>query len=221
MELDRNPIASEFSLERAEQLGPFLQNGRIAPGHYVVSGPRDLPGRFLTALCPTLLGGARILWLDAGNSFNAYGLGYASRFFGASSHAALARVELARPFNLYQLETMVKVKVPERWRGEPIVISDPMPLFYEEDVPVAAARRVFTRVLEGMMALNAVWLVLAVDRKPPAGREGWEDQLRRCARRELRFYGQDIADDSAELASGGGGVEALPSSSAKGRPGSI
>jgi len=44
-------------------------------------------------------------------------------------------VDLARPFNLYQLETMVKVKVPDRWQGEPIVIADPMPLFYDEDVP--------------------------------------------------------------------------------------
>jgi hypothetical protein len=179
------------------------------PGHYVVSGSRDLPGRFLTALCPALLGGARVLWLDAGNSFNAYGLGYASRFFGASSRAALARVELARPFNLYQLETMVKVKVPERWRGEPIVIADPMPLFYDEDVPIAAARRVFTRVLEGMMSLNAVWLVLAVDREPPEGREGWSEKLSRCARGELRFYGPNVADDSAEPTGGRGSLEAL------------
>jgi hypothetical protein len=179
------------------------------PGHYVVSGPQDLTGRFLTALCPALLSGTRVLWIDAGNSFNAYGLGYASRFFGANARAALARVELARPFNLYQLETMVKVKVPERWRGEPIVIADPLPLFYDEDVPPAAARRVLTRVLEGMMSLNAVWLVLTVDRKPPEGREGWEEQLGRCARGAMRFYGSNVADDRAEPAGGRGSLEAL------------
>ena len=168
-----------------------------------------MTGRFLTALCPTLLRGSRVIWLDAGNSFNAYGLGYATRFFGADSRAALARVDLARPFNLYQLETMVKVKVAERWRGEPIVISDPMPLFYDEDVPVAAARRVLARVLEGMMALPAVWLILTVDRPPPEGREGWEEQLKRCARGEMRFYGSNVADDRAELTGGRGNLEAL------------
>jgi len=160
-------------------------------------------------LCPTLLGGARVLWLDAGNSFNAYGLGYATRFCGADARAALARVDLARPFNLYQLETMVRVKVPERWRGEPIVIADPMPLFYDEDVPAAAARRVLTRVLEGMMALPAVWLVLAVDREAPVGREGWERQMISCAQGEMRFYGQDIADDRADASSGRGSLETL------------
>ncbi len=203
------PVLSDAALAGTESLGPLVREGRLAPGHYVVSGPRDLTGRFLTTLCPALLGGARVLWLDAGNSFNAYGLGYATRFFGADARAALARVELARPFNLYQLETMVKVKVPERWRGEPIVIADPMPLFYDEDVPAAAARRVFTRVLEGMMALDAAWLVLTVDREPPAGREGWEERLSRCARGAMRFYGSNVADDRAESAGRRGRVEAL------------
>ncbi len=179
------------------------------PGRYSVSGPRDLTGRFLTALCPALLAGARVLWLDAGNSFNAYGLGYATRFFGANARAALARVELARPFNLYQLETMVKVKVPERWRGEPIVIADPMPLFYDEDVPVAAARRVLTRVLEGMSAVPAVWLVLTTDREAPAGREGWEDLLSKNAHGAMRFYGSNVADDRADASGGRGSVEAV------------
>ncbi len=209
MAFPQHPALAESALAGTESLRPLLQDGRIAPGHYVVSGPRDLPGRFLTTLCPALLSGTRMLWLDAGNSFNAYGLGYASRFFGANARAALARVDLARPFNLYQLETMVKVKVPDRWNGEPIVIADPMPLFYDEDVPIAAARRVLTRVLEGMMALPAVWLLLTVDRKPPEGREGWEQQLSRSARGEMRFYGPNVADDRAESAGGRGSLEAL------------
>ncbi len=201
--------SARTSLAAIEPLKPLLHNGVFPEGRYVVSGPRDLTGRFLTALCPALLNGMRVLWLDAGNSFNAYGLGYASRFFGTDSRAALAHVDLARPFNLYQLETMVKVKVPQRWRGEPIVISDPMPLFYDEDVPIAAARRVFTHILEAMTALPAVWLVLAVDRQPPKGREGWEEQLSRCARGEMRFYGTNTSDDSSDAASRRRGLETL------------
>ncbi|MFX8840867.1 hypothetical protein ABTM78_21155, partial [Acinetobacter baumannii] len=73
-----------------------------------VSGPRDLTGRFLTTLCPALLGGARVLWLDAGNSFNAYGLGYATRFFGADARAALARIaEGSHPIKLDAGDTVV------------------------------------------------------------------------------------------------------------------
>ena len=204
-----HPVPAENSLAGTESLGPLLSDGRILPGHYVVSGPRDLPGRFLTTLCPALLTGTRVLWLDAGNSFNAYGLAYASRFLGANARAALAQVDLARPFNLYQLETMVKVKVPDRWHGEPIVIADPMPLFYDEDVPAAAARRVLTRVLEGMMSLPAVWLVLTTDREAPAGREGWEEQLSKCAKGAMRFYGSNAADDRPEPPGGGSRLEAF------------
>lgn len=209
MTFPQRPVPVVNSLAGTESLGPLLSDGRILPGRYVVSGPRDLTGRFLTALCPALLTGTRVLWLDAGNSFNAYGLAYATRFLGANSRAALANVDLARPFNLYQLETMVKVKVPERWRGEPIVIADPMPLFYDEDVPASAARRVLTRVLEGMTSLPAVWLVLTTDREAPAGREGWEEQLSKCARGAMRFYGSNAADDRPDAAGGRGSLEAL------------
>lgn len=187
----------------------MLPDGRLSAGRYVVSGPGDLPGRFLTSLCPALLRGASVLWLDAGNSFNAYGAGYAARSLGSEPRAALARVRLARPFNLYQLETMVKVKVPERWRGEPVVVSDPMPLFYDADVPAAAARRVLTRVLEGMARLPAPWLVLTSDREAPAERRGWEEELSRHANGSMRFYGTDFADDRADAAGRAGSLEAF------------
>jgi|CXWL01.1.fsa_nt_gi hypothetical protein len=179
------------------------------PGRYVVSGPGDVAGRFLTTLCPALLSGARVLWLDAGNTFNAYGAGYATRCLGSDARAALANVLLARPFNLYQLETMVKVKVPGHWRGEPVVIADPMPLFYDADVPAAAARRVLTRVLEGMVLLPAAWIVLTVDRPAPEGRSGWEEELSRHANGFMRFYGTNVADDRTDAPGGRAGLETL------------
>lgn len=194
----------------SEPLAPLLFGGRLEPGTYVVSGPGDVPGRFLTSLVPALLRGACALWIDAGNHFNAYGAGYASRWLGADARAALARLRLARAFNLYQLETMVRAKVPASWRGEPVVISDPMPLFYDADVPAPQARRVLQRVLEGMAALPAPWLVLTTDRTAPEGREGWEEAFSRYAKGVTRFYGTHIADDRTDAPGGGGGLEALP-----------
>ncbi len=182
---------------------------KLPPGTYVASGPGDLTGRTLTALCPALVRGARVLWLDANNGFNAYGAGYATRCLGADARAALANVSLARPFNLYQLETMVKVKVPEAWRGEPVVIADPMPLFYEADVPAAAARRVLTRVLEGMALLPAPWIVLMKDREAPPERLGWENEFTRHAKGFMRFYGTNFADDRADVPGRGRSLEAL------------
>lgn len=186
----------------------FLAGGKPAPGRHAVSGPGDLCGRFLTALCPALLRGERALWLDAGNSFNAYGAGYASRWLGADARAALARIELARPFNLYQLETMVKV--PERWRGEPVILADPLPLFYDQDVPAAAARRVWERVQEGMDALPAPWVVLLPERKAPDDRLGWDADFIRLADGFTRFNdGTNFADDRADAPGRGRSLEAL------------
>lgn len=201
----RNPAAP------VDNLSPLWSGGALAPGRWTVTGPGDLCGRFLTALCPALARGARALWLDAGNSFNAPGAAYAARMLGADPRAALARVSVARPFNLYQLETMVKTKVPERWRGEPVVVADPMPLFYDDDVPASAARRVLQRTLEGMLAFPAAWVLVMPDRPAPEGRGGWEAELSRGARGAARFYGTHVGDDRTEPAGGAGGVEALPS----------
>ena len=43
-------VVPQVLLAEAEPLKPLLRDGRIAPGHYAVFGPRELPSRFLTAL---------------------------------------------------------------------------------------------------------------------------------------------------------------------------
>ena len=119
-----------------------------APGLYLAAGPRLLPSWFLSALLPALGRGGRVFWIDAGNDFNAYGASYAARSLGFDPKPLLARVSLARPFNLYQLRTMVCGSLPKVWRGEPVVVSDPMGLFYDEDVPAADAKRVATEAAQ-------------------------------------------------------------------------
>lgn len=157
------------------------------PGIYAAAGLACLPSWFLSALAPALVDGTRLFWIDAGNGFDAYGAGYAIRRLGADARAALRRVELARPFNLFQLETMVCRKLPGLWRGEPVVVSDPFPMLYDEDVHIRDARRVLTRVIEGMKALPAVWMVLSVERPAPRGRESWARELLSHARHVARL----------------------------------
>jgi hypothetical protein len=155
----------------------FVPPNRPAPGIYLYEGPRLVAAQFLSALCPALGLGLRIYWIDGSNGFDAHGASYAARVLGFSPKELLARVSVARPFNLYQLETMVCRKLPARWSGEPVVLSDPFGLFYDEDVPWAEARAVFSRTLAGLKRLPAVWLVLSSGRTPPAGREGLVELL--------------------------------------------
>ena len=151
----------------------------LPPGSHVVTGTRRLPSDFLAALAPVVIGGKKIFWIDAGNCFDAYGFSYRCKMLKADPHRILARIKLARAFNLHQLETMVCRSLPKEWRGEPVVLSDPMGLFYEEDVPAAQAKQVLERVVAGLKALPAAWLVLCVERPAPLERAEWPKLLTR------------------------------------------
>lgn len=153
-------------------LAPMLRGEPPPPGFYLATGPRFLPSWILRALGPFLGRGAEIFWIDGATPFDAYGSSQAARSRSDDPHAMLHHVKLARAFNLYQLETMVCQKVPRLWKGELVVVSDPMPFFYDPDVPEADARAVLQRMIAGMRALPAVWMMLFVERTPPAGREG-------------------------------------------------
>lgn len=181
----------ENELKWSTALSPMVSVERPLPGVYVATGPNLLPSWFLSALCPALKHGTRIFWIDAGNRFNAYGASYACRGMGWDPRPVLANINLARPFNLFQLATMVRRKVPAIWRGEPVVVSDLFPLLYDEDVPAAEARRVFADVLDGLNALPAVWMILAVDRQAPAERIGWFPELARQAGGQARLEAAD------------------------------
>jgi len=141
------------------------------PGIYLATGPSLLPAWFLRALGPALGRGDGLFWIDGASPFDAYGSSYAARARGLDPRAMLEQVKLARAFNLWQLETMICRKLPRQWKGQPVVVSDPLPLFYDEDVPFPEARAVAHRVLADMKALPAVWMLLSVDRPAPRGRE--------------------------------------------------
>ena len=77
-----------------------------ASGVYTALGSSALPSWFLAELCPALGRGLRVCWIDAGNGFDAYGLGRTARALGFDPRRVLANVRLARPFNVFQLETI-------------------------------------------------------------------------------------------------------------------
>lgn len=182
---------------------------------YLIEGATDLPAQFLAAIMPALARGERVLWIDPGNRFNAHHGAYAARALGVDPRPALSRVRLARPFNLFQLDTIVRRKAPDLWRGEPIVISDPLPLFHDPDVPTAQSRKIFLSVLDGINALDAPWIVLSIARAEPADRAGWFSDWRRLC------HGTNFTDDRRELAGGGGLLEAFSPRSAHEGPGGV
>jgi len=175
-------MAAAADLSPATALAPLVPAEAPPPGLYTAMGSGVLPSWFLRALAPALGAGARVIWIDAGNRFDAYGLGRCAQAAGLDAKQALAGVSLARPFNAFQLQTMVTRKLPAFWRGEPVVLSDPLGPLYDEDLPIPDARKVLRAVLGGMREIPALWLVLAVLRPVPEGRGGMLEALARASR---------------------------------------
>jgi len=165
-------------------LEPIVPSGPLEAGLYTALGPSLLPAWFLQALCPALAQGTRVFWIDAGNSFDAHGLSRTAQARGLDPRSILPRVNLARPFNVFQLQTMVRSKLPALWKGELVVLSDPLGPFYDEDLPSEEVSKALRGLLEGLRRVPAVWMLLAVIRKRPEGRQ---DVLQALARESKRL----------------------------------
>lgn len=139
------------------------------PGIHILRGPRFLPAWALRELCPHLVGGARVAWIDAGNRFDAYGLSKTALALGAPPGRVLARVQLARPFNAFQLVTMLARKV--RALGLPVVLSDALGLFYDDELPLEEARRAFRSFLECLPGMGLPLLCLLPEHRTSPDRD--------------------------------------------------
>jgi len=154
---------------------------------HTILGSSWLPSWFLSALSPTLARGKRVYWIDVGNRFDAYGLSRTTRDLGLDPRKALAGVQLARPFNVYQLETMMRTKLPASWRGEPIILSDPLAPFLDEDLPIEEMERLLPLFLDALHRLPAQWIILGVERKTSPERAIVEAALLDDSDRVSRF----------------------------------
>ncbi|TBR24704.1 hypothetical protein EPO15_03550 [bacterium] len=131
---------------------------------HTVVGSSWLPAWFLSALCPALHRGLTVRWIDAGNRFDAYGLGRTARDSGADPKRVLRGVRLARPFNAFQLEAMLG-RLPAEAGESPVVVSDPLALLYDEELPDDEARRLAPRLARALKALPSNCVVLNVVRQ--------------------------------------------------------
>lgn len=132
---------------------------------HTVVGSSWLPAWFLSALCPALERGLTVRWIDAGNRFDAYGLGRTARDSGADPRRVLRGVRLARPFNAFQLEAMLGKIPADHASDSPVVVSDPLALLYDEELPEDEARRLAPRLAQALKALPSNCVVLNVERQ--------------------------------------------------------
>ncbi|MDE2290721.1 MAG: hypothetical protein KGL53_01455 [Elusimicrobia bacterium] len=156
-----------------------------------VLGSSWLPAWFLSALCPALERGLTVRWIDAGNRFDAYGLGRTARDSGADPRRVLKAVRLARPFNAFQLETLLTRGLGEAGACDPVVLADPLALLYDEELPEAEARRAAPRLKRALRALASPCVMLAVARQASPARVELGEEVLSAAESVVRLDYRD------------------------------
>ena len=148
-----------------------------APGFHLVVGPREMQSLVLFSLAWRLSAGLKVYWIDAGNWFDAYGLGKAARVAQLDERKILSHIQVARPFTAIQLTSMLAKKIPLLPLSCPIIVSDPMALFYDHEMPEDEVNRIFRNFIDVVRGLPCPVLALAVQREVPASRKHLSKQL--------------------------------------------
>jgi len=151
------------------------------PGFYLAIGPQDLPSWALQTLAPALHQGSRVFWVDACNQFNLYGLTRAAQALGLDVRRVLSAVQLARPFTAFQLERLVASELIHVPAHQPVILSDPLSLFYDSDLHQDDAYKLFGSFLGNLKKMSTMVLLLAVERQPPENRKIFSQSLLRQA----------------------------------------
>jgi hypothetical protein len=114
--------------------------------------------------------GARVLVVDAANAFDPYRLVREARGRGISRAAALCRVRVARAFTSHQLVRLLKEELPGELEPLSLVlVLGPVSLFYDEQIPLAERRRLFTNMVELLAAYKARAPLLLLQPPRPRG----------------------------------------------------
>jgi hypothetical protein len=151
-----------------------------------------------------LLAGETVFWVEGANRFDLYTLTEAAKKWGVDPHPLLRRIKIARAFTVHQLDTLVTRSLPRALRERPdapAVISDPLALCWDDEVPYAEARRVVQRLAVAIRGLASGGFRLVVTcSDPPAhdrDRAGLLDLLRPAATRII-----DTADPEVTFGAG-------------------
>ncbi len=148
-------------------------------GLHLLVGPSTIQSLVLFSLARDLHAGRQVFWIDAGNWFDAYGLAKVSRAAQLDERRVLANVHVARPFTAIQLNRMLAKQLPRVPSSCPVIVSDPMALFYDHEMPERDVSRIFREFIRVIRRLAVPVLGLAVTRTVPEARRELSKRLLR------------------------------------------
>lgn len=129
-----------------------------------------------------------ILWIEAANRFELFAFTEGAKRWGNNPQPFLKQIHVARAFTLYQLGTLCTDGLQAALRQHPgalTVLSDPLALCWDAEVPLPEARRVVRTIAAGMTRLGQRGhrIVLTCPEPPEAfrSRSGLVELLRPAA----------------------------------------
>jgi hypothetical protein len=110
------------------------------------------------------------LVVDAANAFDPYRLVREARERGISRTVALSRVRVARAFTSHQLVRLLQEELPGELEPLSLVLMlGPVSLFYDEQIPLAERRRLFTNMVDILAVYKAKAPLLLLQPPLPRG----------------------------------------------------
>src|SRR2546427_1654085 len=123
----------------------------------LLRGDPDVRTLAMDLAAATILTGGTVLWVEAANRFDLYAFAEAAKRWGDPPEALLKRLRIARAFTIYQLGALATDGLERALRQCPdavTVVSEPLALAWDAEVPVAEARRVLRRLVAGLQRVR-------------------------------------------------------------------
>ena len=142
----------------------------------LLRGDPDVRTLAMDLAAATILTEGTVLWVEAANRFDLYAFAEAAKRWGDPPEALLKRLRIARAFTIYQLGALATDGLERALRQYPdavTVVSEPLALAWDAEVPVAEARRVLRTLVAGLQRVRQQGhrLVLTAPDPPAAFRD--------------------------------------------------
>lgn len=135
-----------------------------------------------------------VVYVDGGNTLDPYLLTTACRLFKINADTILRRVQVARAFTVFQLDTLITQNLEQilkKRKPKLVVVSCISELFLDRDVDWHEARVLFDANIKKLLALtekyNVITLLTNFGRNKSIHRFELERKLRKWLAPELRF----------------------------------
>ena len=155
-------------------MAPTVALGAMAPQRKLMLTGESAHSLALQMTARAACSDKRILFICGDNRFDPHSVSRFAKSAGVSPEQALRSISIARAFTAYQMQELIG-RLPLAPPAELVVISGPCSTFFDEDLSLVDAARLFYRSLWQMvdLARNGMALLIVQGEDLSQGRRGY------------------------------------------------